>query len=421
MVEKHYLWESGALLDEHTRCKHRILREYFSRYLRVRCALPQQSKFRLAIVEGFAGGGRYSCGSPGSPLIFLEELRSATEQLNIQRQAEGMASLDIECLLILNDAEPGAIDVLRVHVEPIAAAIHAEVPRLHLQCHYFRRPFEEIYPEIKALLFQGRYRNVLFNLDQYGHSHVNGATISDINTSFGSAEVFYTFAISSLLAFLPKSRPDLVSKYLSPLGVTPLDLAKLEEIIGNREWLGAAERIVFETFHTYAQFVSPFSINNPDGWRYWLIHFANNNYRARQEYNNVLHRHSSMQAHFGRSGLNMLAYDPTDDPGDLYLFDVSGRSRAKEQLLDDIPRLVTEFGDAVGVGQFYSSIYNMTPAHMDDINAAMFENPDLEIVTEGGGARRKSDTIRADDTLRIKKQRSMFPIFLGPKTDPEKG
>jgi hypothetical protein len=75
-------------------------------------------------------------------------------------------------------------------------------------------------------------------------------------------------------------------------------------------------------------------------------------------------------------------------------------------------RLVTGFGDAVGVGQFYSSIYNMTPAHMDDIHAAMIENPDLEIVTEAGGERRKPNTIRPDDTLRMKKQRTMFPIFL---------
>jgi len=237
-----------------------------------------------------------------------------------------------------------------------------------------------------------------------------------ISTSFSSAEVFYTFAISSLLAFLPKSNPALLAKHLSVLGVTATDLSALEGQMSKNEWLGAAERLVFEAFRSCAQFVSPFSINNPDGWRYWLIHFANN-YRARQEYNNVLHQNSSMQAHFGRSGLNMLAFDPAHDEGNLYLFDVSGRKRAKEQLLDDIPRLVTEFGDAVGINQFYSSIYNMTPAHMDDIHAAMIENPDLEIVTEAGGGRRRHHTIRPDDTLRMKKQRTMFPLFLSSSKD----
>jgi len=44
---------------------------------------------------------------------------------------------------------------------------------------------------------------------------------------------------------------------------------------------------------------------------------------------------------------------------------------------------VTEFGDAIQVGQFYGTIYNTTPAHMDEIHAAMIENADLEITTEG--------------------------------------
>jgi three-Cys-motif partner protein len=81
MVEKSYAWLDGAVLEEHTKRKHKILREYIARYLRVRCAFPQQSRFRLAIVDGFAGGGRYAGGASGSPLIFIEELRVATDDL----------------------------------------------------------------------------------------------------------------------------------------------------------------------------------------------------------------------------------------------------------------------------------------------------------------------------------------------------
>jgi three-Cys-motif partner protein len=117
VVEKHYSWESGVPLEEHTRRKHKILRQYFIRYLAVRC-VPQQRKFRLAIVEGFAGGGHYDCGSPGSPLIFLEELRAAAEGFNLKRQDEGMAPLDIECFMILNDAERGTIDILKATSTP---------------------------------------------------------------------------------------------------------------------------------------------------------------------------------------------------------------------------------------------------------------------------------------------------------------
>jgi three-Cys-motif partner protein len=412
MVEKPYEWEAGAILQEHSKRKHKILREYFARYLEVRCQLPQQARFRLAIGEGFAGGGRYACGTPGSPIIFIEELRAAAERFNLKRSSEGMAALDIECLLALNDENRDAIELLKSHVEPLLAAIKSDVPKLHLQVEYLNKPFETAYLEIKQLLERGRYRNVLFNLDPCGHSHVERSTLLDIMASFTSAEIFYTFSISALLAFLRKADPNLLASQLKFLNVTLSDLSPLEGLMSNQDWLGAAERIVFKSFQNCARYVSPFSIHNPDGWRYWLIHFASN-YRARQEYNDVLHRNSSMQAHFGRSGLHMLSFNPNDDANALYLFDVSGRREAKRQLSEDIPRLLTDFGDAVSVGEFYSSIYNMTPAHMDDVHAAIFDNPDLEVTTEAGGERRKATTIGPSDTLRMKQQRSFFPIFLG--------
>lgn len=415
MVESRYSWKDGVKLQDHTRRKHKILREYFARYLAVRCALPQQTKFRVAIVEAFAGGGRYTDGSPGSPLIFLEQLRSAAETFNIQRKADGMAALDIECFLILNDAEPGTIDILKENVAPLIAAINAECPKLHLRTVYYEKPFEALYPEVKTLLEQGHYQNVLFNLDQYGHSDVQLSTLMNISASFQSAEIFYTFAIESLLAFLRKNNPKLLLGQLGFLGVTASDTSSLEGQMTKKEFLGAAERLVFESFKACAQYVSPFTINNPGGWRYWLIHFANRNYRARQEYNNVLHQNSTMQAHVGRAGLNMLSFNPASE-GQLYLFDEEGRKQAKEELLDDIARMVTDYGDAVSVGDFYASIYNMTPAHTDDIHAAMIENPDLEVITEGGGERRRPNTIKADDTLRMKKQRTFFPMF--PREKP---
>jgi three-Cys-motif partner protein len=139
MVEKQYSWKTGATLDDHSKRKHKIVREYFARYLVVRCQLPMQTKFRFAIVDGFAGGGRYNCGSPGSPVIFIEELRLATEELNIKRQSEGMAPLDIECFLILNDFGPEIINILEGNVAPLLAEISQNVPKLHLQVKYLSK------------------------------------------------------------------------------------------------------------------------------------------------------------------------------------------------------------------------------------------------------------------------------------------
>jgi three-Cys-motif partner protein len=410
MVEKQYAWLVGATLEEHSRRKHKVVREYFARYLAVRCQLPQQSRFRLAIVDGFAGGGRYRDGSPGSPIIFVEELRRAAEEFNARRFAEKMSSIDIECLLILNDYDVSTIELLKQNMAPLLADISQNVPRLHLRAEYQSEVFETAYPRIRQLIEAGNFQNVLFNLDQCGTSQVGVSTIRDVIGSFVSAEIFYTFGIETLISFLNKTDPLALAKKLEPFGVSSADLAELDGLISRQTWLGAAERVVFEAFKGCAYFVSPFSIHNPNGWRYWLIHFANS-VRARQEYNNVLHQNSSSQAHFGRSGLHMLAYDPSEAGSMLYLFDEVGRTRARNQLYDDIPRLITNFGDAIEISDFYASIYNATPAHMIDINSAIIENPDLEVITEDGGERQKATTIKIGDTLRIRHQRSFFPMF----------
>jgi len=411
VAEKRYAWAEGAKLDDHSKRKHKILREYFFQYLLVRCQLPQRERFRLAIVDGFAGGGRYDCGTAGSPLIFIEELRHAIDEVNTHRAVQGMGAIEIECLLILNDFDRDVVELLKANIAPLQAEITQNASRLHLRIEFLNDTFEAAYPTIKQLLAQGRYGNALFNLDQCGHSHVERPTLLDIMRTYPKAEIFYTFMITSLLAFLQKSDPTRLAAQLRPFGIETSDLGSLDGAMSKSNWLGAAERLVFDQFQMCAQFVSPFSINNPDGWRYWLIHFANF-YRARQVYNNILHQNATAQAHYGRSGLDMLAYDPSHESGMLYLFDLSGRDNAKNQLLEDVPRLIAESGDAIGVGDFYESIYNATPAHTDDVHAAIIENPDVEVITPAGGERRSVNTIHVGDVLKIKTQRSFFPMFL---------
>ena len=406
-----YAWPQGAELDEHSRRKHKILREYFYRYLTVRCQNPQQSKFRLAIVDGFSGGGRYQCGSAGSPIIFIEELDRALEAINLSRTLHGLRTVEIEALLIFNDALPSVTAMLASNCEPLLAAIKDKSPSLRVDVRYFSEPFEAAYPAIRELVAKGRYCNVLYNLDQYGHAEVDISTLQDIlrgTPSTPSTEIFYTFAIQTLLTYLSGRDPSLLLRQLGHLGIRLTNLDALDGVMTKTAWLGAAERLVFETLRSCAPYVSPFSIRNRGGWRYWMIHFANN-YRARQVYNDVLHDNGHLD-HFGRSGLNMLSYDPEQE-GRLYLFEAEDRAIARTSLLSDIPRLVSDSGDAMRVNEFYEAAYSATPSHKDDIHTAMIESEDLEIVTKHGGLRRRGHTISIGDTLRLKVQRSFFPML----------
>ena len=410
MVRKSLDWEDGAELEDHTKKKHDVLKRYFRQYLIIRCQLPQQEKFRLAVIDGFSGAGLYRCGSFGSPLILVDTLVNTVKEINLARVDQGIRPIQVECLLLLNDIDSSVINKLKSNISPLLAAAKDENSDVLIKPEYFSSPFDQIYPQIKERLISAKCRNVFFNLDQYSYSHVTSAVIRDIITSWRSAEVLLTFMIDSMLAFLS---PD---NEKSGASVEPQMREKIDQLLdggnnklGKRQWLGEAEKVAYNYLRDCAPFVSPFSINNPKGWRYWLMHFASS-YRARQVYNDILHQDGESQAHFGRSGLKMLSYDPKED-GMLYLFNNDSRELAKEALYDDIPRFVAESGDTLSVEDFYSAAYSETPAHSDDIHEMIIENPDLEVITESGGQRRQPNTIKPGDTLKLKSQKSMFFMF----------
>jgi three-Cys-motif partner protein len=192
--------------------------------------------------------------------------------VNLRRASQGLnASVEVECLLIFNDALPDVTEMLKSFAAPVLAAVKETYPKLHLSVCYLSGSFESSYPAIKGMIARGHYRNVLFNLDQCGHSKVETATLVDIMASTPSAEIFYTFAIQSLLAYLSRTNKKLMAAQVRPLGIDPAEFRTVDGLVTNTAWLGAAERMVFETFKGIARFVSPFSITNPDGWRYWLI------------------------------------------------------------------------------------------------------------------------------------------------------
>src|SRR3546814_19949047 len=98
----------------------------------------------------------------------MEELKRAVEAVNTQRTVQGLGAIEVECLLIFNDENRDAIELLKTHVAPVQADIAQTCPKLHVRSEYLNELFEAAYPKIKGLLDQGRYRSVLFQLDQCG-------------------------------------------------------------------------------------------------------------------------------------------------------------------------------------------------------------------------------------------------------------
>jgi three-Cys-motif partner protein len=408
MVQVPYKWIDGAILKDHSKKKHQVLRKYLTEYLQIRCVVPQQSRFRFAVVDGFAGGGAYQGGEPGSPLIFLELLLEQSQEINIRRKTDGMAIIDFECLFIFNDLDRDAIEILKQNVSPLLSQCNSK-SNLVVNVVIMNEAFESAYPKIKERLANEKIsRNVFFNLDQCGSSLVPRSTIVDILTTYQSAEILLNFAAQSMFTFLSRNNPSALQKTLDLHGVDKKEVEDISSVANKKEWRAAIERLVFNSYRNCSPYVSPFAINNPDGWLYWLLHFANEP-KARQVYNDLLHDNAGVQGHYGRSGLNMLTYDPSKEGQD-YLFADDDRQRAREELYDDIPRVVSEFGDAVVISDFIRSVSNETPAHSFDLAKAMIDNPDLKIKTENGGERRSPNGIRASDTLILNAQKSFMLV-----------
>lgn len=316
-----------------------------------------------------------------------------------------MKMIQIECLLILNDIDRSVVELLKENVAPLEVGARLEAANLRLVIEYHNKAFETIYPAIKARINSAGCSNVFFNLDQCGYKFVTSQVIRDIMTSWKRAEVLLTFMISTILTYLSPDK-DKSRVPLEPEVQSRIDAIKADQgLLKKSNWLGVCEKIVFDHLRECAVFVSPFSIANPNGWHYWLMHFATT-YRARQVYNDVLHSDGLSQAHFGKSGLRMLAYDPLAGSGQLYLFDGKSRARAIDSLNEDIPRFIAESGDSLSVEEFYTAAYNETPAHSDDIHKSIIECRDIEVITPNGGRRREPHAIAVGDTLKLKSQKS---------------
>lgn len=399
MVKREYDWQNGANIEPHSKVKLEIVQEYIQEYVRVRCSLPQQERFRLTYIDGFSGAGEYNCGTLGSPLVVLQSLLEVSAEINFRRKVDGFKAISFEFFLYFNDLSEFAIQELRKRVDRFLEERDESVSGASFHVSYFEGDFGVNLSNIVQQVRRSKVKNTIFNLDQYGHSDVTENQLRSALSLTRSAEVFLTFSIRSFLAFISPNRRQGSRMFDGKISDISLHKSK-------KEWLAAVERVVFEEFQSLANFVSPFSINNPEGWEYWLVHFASS-YRARQVYNDILHRKKNAQAHVGRSGLQMLRYSSIEETS-LYLFDANSRSGAREALLADVPRYLTDFAPqtTLSVADFFDQTYNQTPAHSDDLNNALIRSPDVEVLTSTGARRRKPQMIKRTDTLRLAPQRT---------------
>ncbi len=134
-----------------------------------------QESFRIHLVDGFCGGGRYKRnGRPhdGSPLILLKTVQETEKEISAAREKE----FKIHGNFYFIDEDRGAIAALRRVIAEEGFDINAG--NIYINNSTFLESFQNVMDMIRAA--PGTAKRTLVVLDQYGYTDVPFAVIRTI-------------------------------------------------------------------------------------------------------------------------------------------------------------------------------------------------------------------------------------------------
>ena len=337
-------------------------------------------QFRLTLVDGFAGGGMYRDAITkedrfGSPLLMLRAMRDANLAANNARKKE--FKLDIEYFFIEKDR--GAFEHLKTTLQgsEFRSVVEANATLFN---DTFKNRVGQIVEHIRS---QSDRRRAIFVLDQFGYSDVPMPQLRNILSELENAEIILTFATDSLIDYL--SSNETTQKLLENVGI-PIGKNEILTLKQQQNWRQAIQRLLHRGIHenSGAKYYTPFFIRSKDAHRdFWLIHLSGHA-KARDVMVGLHWSENTSSAHYGRSGLGMLGYDPTEDfrltGQPVFFFDESARSSTHEALMGELPAKIHEYRKQGGVpfDTLFANLTNESPA-----TSEIFRGVIAELVKEG--------------------------------------
>ncbi|WP_336367396.1 three-Cys-motif partner protein TcmP [Marinobacter sp. C2H3] len=411
--KKGYDWSDIAnppVLDSHSSVKHEIICDYLRRYIAVFTKNPTIDRFRINVIDGFAGGGRYRspAGSdilPGSPVLLMQTMKAAEAEINSAGRIKPFV-LDATYFFVEIDFE--AVAQLRFALTESGLSSEKNV-------HIFHNDFLKVLPAIcNEIKSKSRQPRNIFILDQYGYKDVPPPVLRQLFRQFPSGtEVLLTFSTDSLINYM--STKSSFVKALERLNLEGIlkhpDLQSSIEIKHSRLLI---EQLLYDEIQSQcgASFYTPFFIVSRKSNRaYWLIHLSSHP-TARNEM--LLTHWQSQNAfeHHGADGLNMmLGYDPTfeaiaDQRTFDFIFDDDADSRVLNALAEDIPEFLSA-SDTFTVQDLIFKTCNRSPATLAQYKHALFRLQQakiLQVLTVTGKMRRSANSISFEDRLLVTNQ-----------------
>lgn len=423
MTERHYGWSLDGpppVIHQHSLAKHEILRAYLTAYIQTLISSPFQDRFRLTLVDGFAGGGLYRHEATGrevlgSPFVMLEAVKEAEFLVNRERQKQ--VHLDLAYFFIEADTE--SADVLRreLNVRGYGALFDQSVFLTNAR---FQDQAAGIVDFVRKR--SQRAARAIFLLDQYGYSEVPTGLIRTILASLPGAEIVLTFAVDSFLNYASDS--PVTRKLLDRVGLPELLRGRSIDELKRSDslWRLFIQSCLYKDLvgACGATFYTPFFIRSAKGHGdYWLIHLSQH-HRARDVMTRIHWEKNNYFIHYGDAGLDMfhmLGYVPKYDnaytgQGEFnFCFDDPARQKSVGALKDQIPHLIYAHLDGISFGELFARTCNDSPASAEiyrEAVGALLQEKDVEVVSPDGVVRRSAAQIHDKDQIIPPRQRKLF-------------
>ena len=252
----HFEWTLGGhppQIEPASRAKLSVFRGYLHDYFNRLNAGPYRDEFKIDLVDGFSGGGTFRDNLEtisGTPLIMLEETKSAIARLNLKRTKP----LRFKCKFHFVDKNKEHTDHLRRVLAERGYKVDGD--NITIYTSSFREVAGRIIEDVARR--QPRVGRAIFLLDQTGYAQVEFELIAKVFQRLLAAEVILTFAADALVNYLAETPK--VFKAVSPI---QLPESKIQDLIRYRDGDGGRaliQRLLrnHTRLHTGAQFDTPF-------------------------------------------------------------------------------------------------------------------------------------------------------------------
>lgn len=422
-----YEWSPGgapAILKQHSRAKHEVLRSYLVAYLQTLVSSPSQDEIRVTMVDGFAGGGVYRHETTGelllgSPFQFLEAAVEAQALMNPERHKPLVMNLDY----FFVEEDPGAVAYLRQALKERGYG-----QRLGQDIRLLEGRFEQHVQGIQEFIKRKSPRKgrSVFLLDQYGYTDVPMPLIQQL-LQFPAAEVILTFAVDALINYAGDTAQ--TRGTLERLGMPEVLRGRtFADIKSNeRDFRLFIQSCLYRDLveGCGASYYTVFFIRTEGYGDYWLVHLSQHP-RARDVMTQVHWKHNNSFVHYGGAGINMftLGYLSGRDVGYTgqhamdFLFDDSASERTASTLMEQLPHLIFARDEGLDFEALYAATCNTSPADSEHYKRAverLIHAKEVEVVSPNGSRKTKASTIRGQDRIVPSRQLSLLPASRSPE------